>query len=81
MEKIHTTIGVYNNGDIKTNGVSEEHLETHIQYNLDYRPGRAFFVNGECLNKGYLDDERIAEYTEMFKDPKWIVTKCTAPYI
>ena len=55
---IHTTIGVYNNGERKVNGVTTEHLVAHIAYNLRLRPGRAFFVDGLCLNYGYLGYER-----------------------
>ncbi len=78
--KIHTTIGVYANGDYKSNGVNPEHLEEHIQYNKDYRPGRALFVDGVCVNQGYLSDEEVADWTEKLKDEKYKKTKCTSPY-
>ena len=76
---IHTTVGVYNNDSQKTNGVKSEDLAGHIWYNLNLRPGRAFFVDGYCLNKGYLDDERIEKLKEELKLIK--VDKCTAPYV
>ena len=80
--RIHTTIGVYSNGDIKINGVDARNLQKHIDYNLNMRPGRAFFLDGICLNKGCLDDEQIAEYIRMFNsDSKFIQTKDSQPYV
>lgn len=80
--KIHTTIGVYANGDIKTNGVTEENLQPHIEYNLAARPGRAFFVDGVCLNTGNLSDEQIKIYTRLFSgDSKYCRTKDSQPYV
>ena len=55
------TIGIYLNGDYKLNNVAEEHLEYHIRYNLNHRPGRALVVDGEIVNTGYLTRERIEE--------------------
>lgn len=79
MGKIHLTVGVYNDDSYKTNGVSDEHLESHIDYNLRSRPGRALFVDGECLNEGYLSKERCDEWAKKIKS--WPVpTRCTAPY-
>lgn len=78
---IHTTIGVYANGEMKFNGVKAGNLINHIDYNLDFRPGRALFVNGKCVHKGYLNDEEVQKYEEMFKDPKFKLDKDTAPYI
>jgi hypothetical protein len=49
--KIHHTMGLYPNGSTKHNGVAAEDLEGHIQYQ-DCRPGRAFFVDGNCIYKG-----------------------------
>lgn len=58
---IHVTAGFYANGDSKFNGVPSENLQEHVDYNLKMRPGRAFFVDGKCLNQGYLTAERCAE--------------------
>jgi hypothetical protein len=81
-EKIHTTIGVYNSGDMKLNGVCEANLEGHIKYNLDLRPGRGFFVDGKCLNKGYLSEEQVSFYEKLFQsDSKYNLRKDSAPYI
>lgn len=82
MEKIYTTVGVYNNGDYKMNGVKESNLLEHIKYNLEYRPGRAFFVDGVCLHKGNLDNDRIELWEfEINNQPKFKMSVDTAPYI
>jgi len=76
----HVTIGVYANGDMKYNIVADEDLERHTQYNLDFRPGRAFFVDGVCKNQGYLSDEKVAEWTEKIKTMKFDFSRPTKPY-
>jgi len=79
---IHTTVGLYANGSFKINGVLPEHLDDHIQYNIDYRPGRSFFVDGKCMNKGYHTDKEIKEFEERIKnDIKFKAVKCTVPYV
>lgn len=65
---IYTTIGVYANHSYKVNGVSAEHIDSHIDYNITFRPGRALFVNGVCKNKGYLSDDEIKEFEVKLKD-------------
>ena len=42
-------------------------IKNHIEYNLRFRPGRALFVDGKCINKGYLSDEKVAEWEERIK--------------
>lgn len=79
MRRIYTTVGVYGNGTYKTNGVSEDDLELHIKYNLDFRPGRAFFVEGKCINKGYFSDEEVLFWTEKIKNIE--IKEITAPYV
>lgn len=66
-KKIYSTIGVYNNGDRKLNGVILEDLINHIVYNLEMRHGRAFFLEGQCLNVGYLSLDRINDLESEFK--------------
>jgi hypothetical protein len=78
---IHTTIGVYANGDRKTNGVPSEDLAVHIWYNLKMRPGRAFFLDGICLNNGYLNQEEVDRLEKEFKDRPIRMDKDTAPYV
>lgn len=58
------TVGVYNNDSFKTNYVREEDLADHIAYNIIMRPGRAFYVNFVCLNRGYLGEQRALEWQE-----------------
>jgi len=78
--KIHHTMGVYNCGDRTHNGVHPDDLENHIEYNLRMRPGRAFFVDGQCLNQGYLDDDRIKAILEELKENPVVMDKVTLPY-
>jgi hypothetical protein len=56
------TIGVYSNGEFKSNIVAPEHLADHIEYNKTNRFGRALFVNGECVYRGFISDELISEW-------------------
>lgn len=60
--KIHHTRGVYSNGEYKDNAVLHEHLPDHIQYNKDFRPGRALLVDGVVVHNGYLNDEQLAPH-------------------
>ena len=77
---IHTTIGVYNNDSFKVNGVDPIHLKEHIEYNKGWRPGRALFVDGKCVNRGYLSKERANAWEQRIKDENLKADKCTAPY-
>ena len=76
---IHTTTGVYNNDERKTNGVPSEGLANHIKYNITRRPGRAFFLDGVCIHTGYLSDERCLEWEKKLQaeEPQ---TRDTQPY-
>jgi hypothetical protein len=83
-DKIHTTIGVYPSGQTKVNGVKDEHLDEHIQYNKDFRFGRALIVNRKLVYKGIGVQKKIIN--EIIKEivnenPKYIQSKCTMPYI
>lgn len=49
---IHTTIGVYPNGDYKSNGVRSENIAAHIWYNITFRPGRTLYVDGILIHRG-----------------------------
>lgn len=83
MEKIYTTIGVYNNDSFKINGVRESLLLEHIQFNIRHRPGRALFVDGVCLHEGYLTRERADEWEEKIRKDKktFRVFNDTLPYV
>lgn len=74
----HHTRGVYNNGEFKDNGVAPEDLDIHIEYNLTMRPGRAFFVDGVCLNRGYLSEERCRSIEAELVGVT--ASRCTRPY-
>lgn len=76
---IHTTIGVYANGDYKSNGVESKNLAGHIQYNIKLRPGRALFVDGLCIHKGYLSTEEC-ERLEQELCPTIVHLSDTAKY-
>jgi hypothetical protein len=75
------TVGIYNNEDSKSNHVATEHLTNHIAYNLVMRPGRAFFVNGICLNQGYLGAQRCCAHEARLKAAGLpVMRRSTAPY-
>lgn len=63
----HVSVGVYASGDHVINIVKDEHIIDHIEYNKLFRFGRALFVNGECLNKGYLKEEDIVKWQDKIK--------------
>ena len=61
MEKIHTAVGFYPNGDMVVNYVRDSDLSNNIAYNKANRPGRFYFVDGEyvcggCLTQPAMDD-------------------------
>lgn len=68
----HLTLGIYHNKSYKWNVVKDEDLESHIEYNLTFRPGRVFYVDNRRLNNGLLSDNVINEYdniaNEFFKE-------------
>lgn len=70
----------YNNGEYTDNGVRKEHLADHIQYNKKYRPGTALFINGVCLNYGYLGQERCDKLAELIKGLDIKVSASQLPY-
>lgn len=76
---IHTTIGIYSNGDYKVNGVKSENLAAHIAYNVRNRFGRALVVDGVCIYEGYYEIKDREKLEEIAKDIKR--EKDTAPYV
>lgn len=63
--RIHTTVGLYPNGDYKVNGVEAEHFLGHLAYNRKFRPGRALFVDGICVLKGIgITDDELDAFVE-----------------
>lgn len=77
---MHLTIGVYANGEMIHNVIPNECLAHHIKYNLIFRPGRAFFVDGVCKNQGYLSFSEIEEWTEKIKNMEFDMSTPTIPY-
>ena len=75
-----TTIGLYANGDYVVNVVNDCDLESHIKYNIENRPGRALFVEGKCVNKGYHTDEEIKLFVKRIKNENIKASKITKPY-
>lgn len=59
----YITMGFYpNNTEFhETNVVTYDHILEHVLYNLAFRPGRTFFVNGNCFNLGYYTDAQVKE--------------------
>ena len=77
---IVTTVGVYPNGSFKTNGVKQEHLKEHIEYNKLWRFGRALIVDGKIEYCGYWKQEELQAFIEKEKINEIRIDKCTAPY-
>lgn len=84
LQTIHTTIGVYLNCQDrswwKTNGVPARHLEEHIEYNKVFRFGRALFVDGKCVNRGYLSEEDVARIESELEQDPIVLERDTQPY-
>ena len=80
----HLTLGIYNNKQYKFNVVSDEDLESHIEYNKTFRPGRIFYVDGKRVNDGMLKPEYLSEYDkiadEFYKNNNVDMSKPTIPY-
>jgi hypothetical protein len=79
-QSVHTTIGLYNDGSFKVNGVTKDNLPLHINYNKIMRFGRALFVDGKCIYSGYIDDKRIKAFEQRLIDQPLIVICDTQPY-
>lgn len=83
--RIHTTLGVYNGlfrGKtwLKRNGVPTAHLRQHIAYNRTMRFGRCLLVDGVCLNRGYLTEERVEDVLQEIRECPIVINRDTAPY-
>lgn len=75
---IHTTIGLYPNGEYKVNGVPTSDLDLHVEYNKTMRGGRALFVDGICVYTGSMTEDECGTFIKKHSDI--IMTKDTAPY-
>ncbi len=79
--KFHHTRGVYPDGSYKDNGVLPELLEKHIEYNKTMRPGRALFVDGVCIYKGFVTEDTLTAMTVRLKNFPVIMNRDTQPYV
>ena len=77
---MHVTVGVYMNGQYKYNIVRDEDLENHIKYNKIFRFGRGLFVDGKCINQGYLSGEQVRNWTKRISEMNIDMSKPTIPY-
>lgn len=58
VHRINHSRRIYNSNDVVDNHVAYDHLDDHIRYNKEMRFGTALFINGVCVNRGYLGKER-----------------------
>ena len=66
--QMHVTLGIYPNKQFKYNVVRDEDLENHIEFNLIFRPGRIFYVDGKRMNNGMIREDKLPEYDEIASD-------------
>lgn len=58
----HKVVNVYTNEDFVIEEISKNKLIEHISYNKTMRFGRAIFVDGKCVHKGYLTKDQIKQW-------------------
>ena len=78
---MHVTVGVYMNGQYKYNIVRDEDLENHIKYNKIFRFGRGLFVDGKCVNQGYLSGEQVRNWVRRISEMEFNMSHDTRPYV
>ena len=78
---MHVTVGVYMNGQYKYNIVRDEDLENHIKYNKIFRFGRGLFVDGKCVNQGYLSGEQVRNWEGRISEMEFNMPHDTRPYV
>lgn len=78
---MHVTVGVYMNGQYKYNIVRDEDLENHIKYNKIFRFGRGLFVDGKCVNQGYLSGEQVRNWERRISEMEFNMSYDTRPYV
>lgn len=81
----YLTLGVYASGQYTYNVVKEEDLETHIEYNKAFRPGRLLYVDGKRVHDGNIKTgENLDIYDtiseEFYKNAKVDMRIPTIPY-
>lgn len=80
MSKIITTVGVYPNGQYKTNGVKQEHLIEHIEFNKLWRFGRALIVDGQIEYLGSFEEKELKKIIKTKELDQIRINNCTIPY-
>lgn len=80
MTKIHSEVNVYKNGERKCNGVAAEDLEEHIEHNKSVRQGRAIFIDGVCVHRGYLTQTEVDSVARDLKKHPYVPYGITRPY-
>ena len=84
MANNHLTLGIYANGEYKYNVVLDEHIESHIEYNKTFRPGRLLYVDGKRVYNGMIKEECLSKYDEIaknfYENNNIDMTKDTIPY-
>ena len=80
MEKIHSEVNVYANGERKCNGVAAEDLEKHIAHNKSVRQGRAIFIDGKCVHRGNLTQTQVDVVLRDLKKHPYVPYRITRPY-
>ena len=78
---MHVTVGVYMNGQYKYNIVRDEDLENHIKYNKIFRFGRGLFVDGKCVNQGYLSGEQVRNWERRTSEMEFNISHDTRPSV
>ena len=78
---MHVTVGGYMNGQYKYNIVRDEDLENHIKYNKIFRFGRGLFVDGKCINQGYLSGEQVRNWEKRILEMEFDMSHDTRPYV
>ena len=68
-------------GVYKGNIVRDEDLEDHIQYNKKFRFGRGLFLDGKCINQGYLSGEQVRNWEKRISEMEFDLTHDTRPYV
>lgn len=76
----HISVGVYANGRYVVNIVKDEHLKDHIEYNKTFRFGRGLFVDGECLNQGYLSGDQVKNWKKRISEMNIDTSVSSEPY-
>ena len=77
----HVTVGVYMNGQYKINIVKDKDLKDHIEYNKKFRFGRSLFVDGKCVNQGYLSGEQVRNWEKRISEMEFDTSKSAEPYV